>query len=122
VEELGEVAANWHIDMPPGGADLVASDAEEDESEELVHGEFSLFHVMLSVLRPAVQPEYLVLSRAKKCYLRTRVLPILHNPAIFPPLQLDPLRRKPMKNLSLNTQVKRTLHLLHGNEKDSGIS
>lgn len=55
VASVGDAAANWHTDMPPSGAKHRKDSVVEDVgSDELNHGEFSLFPIVPFLLRPSL--------------------------------------------------------------------
>jgi len=131
VDGVTSAAANWHVLTPPSGTEYWEDTAEE-ESDELAHGEFSLFSIVPPVFRPSVQLGYSCLMRAKAWKLLARV-PIhrpIHQPALGSPAMRtlhrpNQLRWKPMKSMlspSTCTWTRITprllLPFLRGNAKD----
>jgi len=46
VAAVGDAAINWHTDMPPGNMEGLEDSVVEEESDEVMHGEFSLFPIV----------------------------------------------------------------------------
>lgn len=100
VTEVGSAAAKWHTVTPPSATEN-REDSDEDsdrESDESKHGEFSLFPVVSSVLRPSVESEYSSLIVAETRHLLVR-MPTYRDLTIHTLSQPNQLRRKPMKNM-----------------------
>jgi hypothetical protein len=64
VDGVANAVDNWHVLAPPGAMEHWEDSVEED-SDELQHGEFSLFSIVPPVFRPSVQPEYSRITKAR---------------------------------------------------------
>ena len=64
VEGVANVADKWRVLTPPNVTEH-REDSVEEESDELVHGEFSLFPIVPPVFRSSVQSEYSSLMRVR---------------------------------------------------------